>query len=205
MENKRLTEQHPRHPIAEYRAKNQIPGDSTAGAEFFEVAGVVPGRSLAPAARPFRTTVRIDEHPEPFPNAACGLNPNGTAPSFANKKDAKKYAAKCAVEWLRETGHMPEVGVKCPAVATPRRAQSTTAASSPSAASPSPVGPRTPTNAVSSSGAPIQRTGSDMARGNSVYGTDEPSAVSVVIRLCNELGIQSPQYRLTQDQGHKVS
>ena len=165
---------------------------------------MVPGRSLAPSAQPWRITVRIDEHAEPFPNASCGLRADGSVPSFARKQDAKKYAAKCAVEWLRESGHMPEVGVKFPTVATPRRAPSA-AASSPSAASPSPARLKTPTTTVSSGGAATQRVNSEMGRGNSVYGTDEPSAGYVVSQLCNDLNIQPPQYRITQDPEHKVS
>lgn len=55
--------------------------------------------------------MRIDEHSEPFPGPDGGLFPDGTLPSFARKKDAKKYAAKCAVEWLGVNGYMSRLDV----------------------------------------------------------------------------------------------
>ncbi|KAI1771411.1 hypothetical protein F4818DRAFT_430194 [Hypoxylon cercidicola] len=51
--------------------------------------------------------VRIDEHPAPFPNSESGFLPDGTQPYFTRKKDAKRYAAKCAMEWLRNR-RMPQ-------------------------------------------------------------------------------------------------
>ncbi|KAI1128519.1 hypothetical protein F5Y10DRAFT_173660 [Nemania abortiva] len=42
--------------------------------------------------------------------------PHGDAnqPSFARKRDAKKYAAKCAIDWLRAKSFMPQDGVRFP-------------------------------------------------------------------------------------------
>ncbi|KAI1818832.1 hypothetical protein GGS20DRAFT_7221 [Poronia punctata] len=54
------------------------------------------------------------------PEASGGAFPGhagdfSKAPAFLRKKDAKKYAAKCAIEWLREQGFMPNGGgVKFP-------------------------------------------------------------------------------------------
>ncbi|EKD19147.1 hypothetical protein MBM_02384 [Drepanopeziza brunnea f. sp. 'multigermtubi' MB_m1] len=66
----------------------------------------------------FRCTLAISESEETFGNDTGGLTTK--AISFSSKKLAKKYAAKKAVEWLIENGHMPaDGGVKFPKVATP--------------------------------------------------------------------------------------
>ena len=51
-----------------------------------------------------------------FPGPEGGLLPVSfkavpEAPSFARKKDAKRYAAKCCVKWLLAIGHMPAKSV----------------------------------------------------------------------------------------------
>ena len=195
---------------AEYRAANRIPGDSLSGPEYIEISGIVPGRSLpATQQEQWRYKVRIEEHAEPFPNAARGLAADGSVPPFAKKKDAMKYAAKCAIEWLRAQGYMPEVGVKFPKgpvpAATPRRARRQPSAASSSAAAPSSPSPAT-TTTPSNNGSAARRADSETEEaGTSVYGTDEPSAPFIVSELCSALHIQAPQYDITSDPEHKVS
>jgi hypothetical protein len=71
--------------------------------------------------------VALAEHDagqDPFPGRAGGLvlHAGGgplAPPSFARKKDAKQYAARCAVEWLRAQGHMPNDGTEAVKFATP--------------------------------------------------------------------------------------
>lgn len=154
--------------------------------------------------------MRIKEHAEPFPHP--GANNNDPAPLFAKKKDAKKYAAKCAVEWLRAHEYMPKTGgVKFPKSPPPhptpaattskqtRRQPSAAASSSVAFASRSPAGPLTPSAAT-------PRADSEMdGDGNSASETDEPPAHFKVNQLCNELYIRPPQYDLTRDPQHKVS
>jgi hypothetical protein len=82
----------------------------------------------------FTCTVRIAETTEEFP---------GEQLSFSNKKDAKKYACKCAIEWLISNGFLsPGAGIiiqQTKAIATPkvtviggpRRPQSSIASPSP--------------------------------------------------------------------------
>lgn len=49
----------------------------------------------------FACTVEISESSQPF---------GGTAVSFSNKKDAKQFAAKKAIDWLIANNHMPSDG-----------------------------------------------------------------------------------------------
>ncbi|KAJ4391592.1 hypothetical protein N0V93_005211 [Gnomoniopsis smithogilvyi] len=46
-------------------------------------------------------------HIEHFPTMGYGLNADGTEPRFPSKKAAKRFAAKCAVQWLAAQGLMP--------------------------------------------------------------------------------------------------
>lgn len=60
-------------------------------------------------------TGELGAPPLRFPGEHGGLLPvdhSGTlgAPSFLKKKDARKYAAKCCVEWLMANGYMPADG-----------------------------------------------------------------------------------------------
>ncbi|KAI0166662.1 hypothetical protein GGR57DRAFT_447436 [Xylariaceae sp. FL1272] len=97
--------------LQEYRAAHPISGSALQGISWTEGHQPIPGSQVSR----FACHVKINEHPNPFPGVTHGLNLDGTQPSFAKKKDAKAYAAKCAVEWLRETGRMPKYGgVKFP-------------------------------------------------------------------------------------------
>ncbi|KAI1768838.1 hypothetical protein GGR53DRAFT_475954 [Hypoxylon sp. FL1150] len=82
--------------LMEYRASRQRGANNAAGIDFEEK----PGPVVANVQR-WYCQVQIDEHPVAFPHPG-----NGTIPCFARKKDAKRYAAKCAVEWLRANGYM---------------------------------------------------------------------------------------------------
>jgi hypothetical protein len=65
----------------------------------------------------FITTVAISETSQQF---------GGNAISFSNKKDAKRYAAKKAIDWLIENQYMPSDGsVKFPKVPQVSAASST--------------------------------------------------------------------------------
>ncbi|KAF2972141.1 hypothetical protein GQX73_g1450 [Xylaria multiplex] len=131
----------------------------------------------------WKCQVTIDEDPgAPFPRAG------GDQLSFARKKDAKKYAAKCAVEWLRERRFMPQDGAKFPkGVVAPHKQQPALPKSQQSKASsislakgqspPQTKPPSPPTNIPSSP-----------------YDDSEPSAAHQVSVLCGALGIPPPRY-----------
>ncbi|KAI1633736.1 hypothetical protein F4809DRAFT_570532 [Biscogniauxia mediterranea] len=153
------------------------------------------------AVNPFSATtsnwlsqVTIDEHPLPFPGPSGGLFEDGTQPSFARKKDARKYAAKCAIEWLRANGYMPQTGgVKFPKVQQPQPAQQST---------------QKPTQRPTSQSSPPREKVATSPKANSATKTPtpaspfddtQPSAVIEVERLCRELGIMAPKYKIEQD------
>ncbi|KAI1502744.1 hypothetical protein F5X99DRAFT_417730 [Biscogniauxia marginata] len=171
--------------LQEYRAARQrVPGGRSV-VNFTEA----PVDPLSRGPPNWYSQVTIDEHPEPFPGAAGGLFEDGTQPSFFRKKDAKKYAAKCAVEWLRANGYMPQAGgVKFPKpqqpapkpLSLPKNAKP---ASLPQASNP----PKTPNNAPKTP-APV-----------SPFDDTQPSAAFEVARLCKDLGWQPPQYRIEPD------
>jgi hypothetical protein len=93
----------------------------------------------------------------------------GKVISFSNKKDAKQYAAKKAVDWLVGNGFMPVVGVKFPKTPPPPivkaigPVQSTT---------PSPAGPPTQASFITYAGQ--------------------------IPELCLRLGFNTPTYEITK-------
>ncbi|RYO74063.1 hypothetical protein DL764_010986 [Monosporascus ibericus] len=201
--------------LLEYRAAHQIyPGDG--GVEFSEEAVAVPGPSSSPMR--WRFQVRIEERmAAPFPSAD---GDSAEPPSFARKKDAKQFAARCAVEWLRANGHMPADGVRFPkggvAAAVPpppqQQQQATTRRASPSTSTLNNPGPG-PNNGSSSSTSSKRSPRSSLSMATEVsspsssryspFDADERRATQEVNELCQSLNCQPPQYKLTEDPEHK--
>ncbi|KAF3065342.1 putative rrna-processing protein [Daldinia childiae] len=181
--------------LLEYRAARQRVSTKAPGGDFSEIPGpVVYG------VQKWHYQVRIDEHSEPFPGPDGGLFPDGTMPSFARKKDAKKYAAKCAVEWLGVNRYMSRLnvnGVKSP----PVQEQPATPQPSP-ARKKQKVMPSSPENpeASTSSPQPNEDSESFLPKGiASTFNGDEVSAVFEAERLCTGLGYPSfPQFKVTE-------
>ncbi|KAI8635060.1 hypothetical protein F5Y19DRAFT_411398 [Xylariaceae sp. FL1651] len=171
--------------LLEYRAAHPQTPNGIRGVTFTEGSEDPTGRG------PLRWLchVTIDEHPEgPFPGAAGGQHDDGSQPKFMRKKDAKQYAAKCAVEWLRATGRMPqEGGVKFPKAATtvPQQQQKQQQ-SRQSVKSPSPFikqeTPSPPPHAIVIPSSPFDET--------------QPSAIHEVDQLCKALFLPSPSYKI---------
>ncbi|KAI0010134.1 hypothetical protein F4779DRAFT_616864 [Xylariaceae sp. FL0662B] len=149
--------------------------------------------------------VLIGEHPTPFPGPSGGLLPDGKQPSFPRKKDAKQYAAKCAIEWLRNNGHMPQDGVKFSkaqrATPLPLALNNNDGRSNKKQkmCPPSPDQPKTPTSKpgrqqpVTSPNAPVPGSSP------SPFNEDERSAAHQVAKLCHELGFAPFRYVLNKD------
>lgn len=160
---------------------------------------------------------------EPFPGPAGGLVDGSTVPpSFARKKDAKQYAARCAIEWLRAQGHLPDDGSDAAAKPAPATASSSSVApkaaqvimaesdatsrSSSSSASMS----MSTSAAASRSGTPVSGAGGvgrKRSRGRAgqaqqqqqqqlnPFDQDTPSSTARVAELCKTLGIPPPTYK----------
>lgn len=150
--------------------------------------------------------VRIDEHPKPFPGPSGGLI-NGAQPSFARKKDAKKYAAKCAVEWLRENGYIIHNGGNDVRASQPQEQpqekpvtpQPTPAKKKQKVSPPTPERPQASTSTPESNGREIP-PGTLLPKGpTNPFDEEEVTAVQEVSRLCKRLGLKGePQYRITR-------
>ncbi|KAL7627018.1 hypothetical protein AAE478_003794 [Parahypoxylon ruwenzoriense] len=148
--------------------------------------------------------VRIDEHPEPFPGPAGGLFPDGTQPSFSRKKEAKQFAAKCAIEWLKAQKYIPQVNVNfLPAQQrqiTPPPSGITANKTAPSPPSSlSPPSPKRVKTSAPKKDATAQAT--QVAPGpipKSPFDSDEVSAVHELTQLCNRYKFAVPQYRITE-------
>lgn len=128
---------------------------------------------------------------------------NATQPTFGRKKDAKQYAAKCAVEWLRGKGFMPQDGVKFPKVfvsmPTPPQQQKQRQqqpggtfaggqARSPAGPGPNPPNPHT-----------IPRTLPNTAATNTItspFDDGQPSVRQQIAVLSTALGLPPPAYRI---------
>ncbi|KAI0887264.1 uncharacterized protein GGS22DRAFT_156576 [Annulohypoxylon maeteangense] len=187
--------------LQEYRAARQKLPSGIPGGDFMEEPGPTVGGELKWYCR-----VKIDENAEPFPGPNGGLV-NGKQPYFGRKKDAKKYAAKCAVEWLKTNGYMYRSETNAmkstqasqasqpPQPPQPPRPQvtpqSTPAKKKPKLSSPSPKNPASATAKSELNGAPVLPT--------SPFNSDEISAVVEVDRLCARLGMPGHlQYRITE-------
>ncbi|KAI1808406.1 hypothetical protein F4811DRAFT_237516 [Daldinia bambusicola] len=184
--------------LLEYRAANQRVPTNVPGGDFTEQPGpVVYG------VQKWHCQVRIDEHSAPFPGPDGGLYPNGTMPSFARKKDAKKYAAKCAVEWLGENGYMRRLNINSvnpsPVPGKPPTPQPSPAKKKQKVVPSSPENPQD--SAVSApSPQPKEDPESLLPKGiASTFNNDEVSAVFEVERLCNRLGFPGfPRFKITE-------
>ncbi|KAI5926611.1 hypothetical protein F4810DRAFT_707699 [Camillea tinctor] len=161
----------------EYRAALRMP---TGGSAVVFTESQVDPHSVGPSN--WLAQVTIDEHPSPFPGPSGGLFEDGTQPSFARKKDAKKYAAKCAIEWLRANQYMPQDGVKFPKVkqAAPQPVQKSTQKSKSQSSPPRNNQPNSP-KANKSPKTPVPV---------SPFDDTEPSAVVKVTELCGRLGFR---------------
>ncbi|KAI0114939.1 hypothetical protein F4814DRAFT_417606 [Daldinia grandis] len=180
--------------LLEYRAARQRVPTNSPGGDFKEHPG-----PIVYGVQQWHCQVYIDEHPEPFPGPDGGLFPDGTLPSFVRKKDAKKYAAKCAIEWLGVNRYMTRLdvnGVKCPPVperGTPqpspaRKKQKVTPSSprDPGASTPSPLSNKDPESLLPKGIA-------------STFNGDEVSAIFEAERLCSRLGFSGfPRYKISE-------
>ncbi|KAI1302616.1 hypothetical protein F5Y03DRAFT_396373 [Xylaria venustula] len=126
--------------------------------------------------------VTLDEAPGVvFPSA------DATLPSFPRKKDAKKYAAKCAVEWLRAKGFMPQSGVRFPkGYPRPNQLQGQPQSPQPQALS------NTPFRGQTLSPANVQST--PVRSPLSPFDDSQTSAANQAAELCKALGIKAPKY-----------
>ncbi|KAI0840457.1 hypothetical protein F5Y06DRAFT_240959 [Hypoxylon sp. FL0890] len=191
--------------LLEYRAARQRVREGVPGGDFIETPGPVIG-----GEQKWHCQVRIDEHPVLFPGPDGGLFPDGSLPYFSRKKDAKKYAAKCAVQWLRAQGYMSQGsmpqgdnnGRKSPRV----QDQQTTSQPSPVNGngkrkhSSSPDQVETSAPKPEPHGSPLSPK-SPVPKGMaSPFNSDEVSKIHEVSELCARLEYPGfPKYRLTEN------
>ncbi|KAI1143847.1 hypothetical protein F5Y05DRAFT_8373 [Hypoxylon sp. FL0543] len=171
--------------LMEYRASRLRLLDGVPGGGFIESPGPIVGM-----AQKWHCQVRIDEHPDLFPGPGGGLSADGSLPYFARKKDAKKYAAKCAVQWLREQGYMPQGSTSQQPPVNGKRKLSSSAPEKveTSASKPKPNGGQV---------YPASPVPKGMA---SPFDSDEVSAYHETLRLCVRLGFAGfPKYRITEN------
>ncbi|KAI0448727.1 hypothetical protein F5B21DRAFT_96506 [Xylaria acuta] len=137
----------------------------------------------------WKCQVTLGEAPgQPFPHGDASQH------TFAKKKDAKKYAARCAVEWLRAKGFMPQGGgVKFPrsAIVFPQQQQQQQQQQQTQSKAPS-----SPSHTTKLSSPPAVIPASP-------FDASQPSAAHQVAELCTSLGISTPSYRVdpTDDKG----
>ncbi|KAI0200427.1 hypothetical protein F4808DRAFT_159633 [Astrocystis sublimbata] len=166
--------------LMEYRAAH--PWHGCREVSFIESSSDLTGRGILR----WKCQVTLGEAPpgQLFPSHEAAEQ------TFAKKKDAKRYACKTAVEWLRASGFMPQDGgVKWPKGITAPALQSTQQQQQQLAQSP------LATNTTPSHPSAIQSPRSD---------TSQPSAVQQASELCQKMGIPSPTYILepADFQGH---
>ncbi|KAI1078436.1 hypothetical protein F5B20DRAFT_229471 [Whalleya microplaca] len=171
--------------LQEFRASRPKMSSSTTGLAYKEWSST--NLSLT-----WSCHVLIDEHAEPFPGPAGGLLSDGTLPSFTRKKDAKQYAAKCAVEWLRENGLMPQDGIRFPKAQRAAPLPLSISSKKQKMCPPSPEQPKTPAPKTGKSeGSP---NGVVPGSSPSPFNEDERSAAFEVSQLWAELGFYPFQY-----------
>ncbi|KAK3357508.1 hypothetical protein B0T25DRAFT_516927 [Lasiosphaeria hispida] len=136
--------------------------------------------------------------PTEFPNRGSGFvaDSRGTpvAPGFAKKKDAKRYAAKCCVDWLMQEDLIPRSGE-----ISRRRKRS----------SPPPLFPATPSKSAAAAAAkkpgstlgaqisaPLSGNTSPPSLSASADSDGEVPAIERVRDLCKYLNIVQPAYRV---------
>jgi hypothetical protein len=141
-----------------------------------KVAGGLVFAESPSANDPVRHTCKltIAESAKPF---------GGDDMSFSNKKSAKQYAAKCAIDWLIQSNHMPSDGTlkfpKLKQVAHQLPPKPGSVASYPS-----------PSTSVS--------TSTDTPAAKSPAKTPAKSWASQVPELCLRLGLKNPSYEITK-------
>lgn len=173
-------------------------------AEFYEkrIEGPVAGQPR------WAYSVALDEHNERFPPETT----QGLVQSFARKKDAKQFAAKCAVQWLMDQKLMPST-VKDADI--PKQQVTTVV---------SPPPKRQKVNATSPSSTPLTASANisavESAQSATVSGQGQPSkgtrsrenrtpsptsagkeAAKLVAELCTKLGVMPPTYKIELEQG----
>lgn len=186
----------------------------TTGVTFTEEAVDTALQSSQPHQQRWVCRVVIAENEQrPFPGPA-------EAASFARKKDAKQYAARCAVEWLRANRLMPGSGDEVRFHKGTVPSLSLSLSSSSSSVSPSPpkrqkVGPAEPAasgpnddqkndydkdNDDTAASPPARGASTPPAHHEANPGSEEdkPSYASLVAALCHKLGFRPPSYRLEQ-------
>ncbi|KAL2156058.1 hypothetical protein VTH82DRAFT_803 [Thermothelomyces myriococcoides] len=164
----------------------------------------------------FKLTPDSEQMSFPDPGEKGTLGP----PSFSRKKDAKKYAAKCCVEWLMKAGHMAPDGTS---IGTPKSKRAAAAASrNQQASSPAKAGTTTPARAgtatltkastASPAKSPVaadddeddeddddeeEGEGGEEGEENDSESDNEPPVTEQVKQLCHLLGLVAPQYKVT--------
>lgn len=129
-------------------------------------------------------------HIEHFPAMNYGLNNDGTEPRFTSKKEAKRFAAKCAVEWLVAQGLMPSF-LPLLAAASPPVTLKRTMESTPSTTPPPPKrqnGTNTPAGG-GPDGASLLAASTNLP---------SPRVTELVETKCRELNIAFPKYSFTE-------
>ncbi|KAI0105411.1 hypothetical protein GGR51DRAFT_519194 [Nemania sp. FL0031] len=168
--------------LQEYRAA--YPFNGSIEVEFAE-------RSFDPTGRGplrWRCEVTVGEAPGVvFPPA------DANQPSFARKKDAKKFAAKCAIEWLRAKSYMPQDGVRFPkGVLTAhhqmqrQKQQQQQQQQNTSTQQPKATNSRFTTTAATGGGGAVP---------SSPFDSSQPSLTNQVTELCRDLGYPPPAYK----------
>ncbi len=143
-----------------------------------------------------------------FPSPEFGFVPLGAAqvlgqPSFARKKDAKQYAAKCCIDWLVSLNRMPDPRSSAmPSTQTAPKVDPIEALLLSLSATSKPA-----SNGVDAVGQPSasSQTAPAMSKdlvvsgnGMNVYDDRIPIAQRVQA-MCRRLGIQAPKYELISD------
>ncbi|ORY70127.1 uncharacterized protein BCR38DRAFT_471499 [Pseudomassariella vexata] len=184
-----------------HRYRNAYP-DPNSGVIFKE-------EPVVPSAPPrFTCSVQIKENSAPFPGPGTGLI-NDAVPSFARKKDAKQYAAKCAIEWLKMKKFIPDntedMTFKKPKASSTNSNIPTMTTTTPATSQQQPAAkkqrriPPTPPEARVMTQNPMGL--GDGANGNKPFSNGgELSALSLVEQYCKKLGIQAPRYNLAEQE-----
>lgn len=147
---------------------------------------------------------------EHFPATGYGLNADGSEQVFSNKKEAKRFAAQCAFDWLVAQGL-----TEAPPTSSPARATSTTPTQLTAGGQQDNVvvaRPATPSLKRATQGSnntisppPKRQTppngldGAADASNVCVPAAKGTSATALVNELCRELGIHPPKYNITEE------
>lgn len=126
---------------------------------------------------------------EHFPALGYGLKDDGSEPRFPSKKAAKRFAAKCAVEWLTAQGLMPS---HLQAPSPPPKVQShllvtpTLKRATQNTNSPTPPPPKQQDV--------TEPSGFDGNFEATTMSPSSPGATELVSSLCRELNFPAPRY-----------